>query len=331
MLLRAHPGPVVTVLWCGWPDGPPGPRAVEVCLSCQTGGLSSLGVPGVNEMGRGVTGLWFRVRATPPGGCGQVGEGLGPRPASLALPWGAPASALLHGERGLSRRAWGRHAEQRRQPVPGVSTGCVGHPRPAPACPSRRLRRARLPGCRAVPAPALAGRGSQASARSHLGPFPRLLGGVGDSGANGVQRSPGRPAAAWTCVPCPRPTPSQPAGLSLQPWWSGPRHLPRPVRCVSASRAPDSLHPPGLRLAQAPLPVPGLSWAAVSAPRSAAFCGGQLSVPSLTSLRPSTQPHSARRARWPWEGPARSRGGEGRRRHGACAGPCGSPGASTGS
>lgn len=256
---------------------------------------------------------------------------MGPRPASLALPWGAPASALLHGERGLSRRAWGRHAEQRRQPVPGVSTGCVGHPRPAPACPSRRLRRARLPGCRAVPAPALAGRGSQASARSHLGPFPRLLGGVGDSGADGVQRSTGRPAAAWTCVPCPRPTPSQPAGLSLQTWWSGPRHLPRPVRCVSASRAPDSLHPPGLRLAQAPLPVPGLSWAAVSAPRSAAFCGGQLSVPSLTSLRPSTQPRSARRARWLWDGPARSRGGEGHRRHGACAGPCGSPGASTGS
>lgn len=75
MLSRAHPGPVVTVLWCGWPDGPPGPRAVEVCLSCQTGGLSSLGVPGVNETGRGVTGLWFRVRATPPGGCGQVGGG----------------------------------------------------------------------------------------------------------------------------------------------------------------------------------------------------------------------------------------------------------------
>lgn len=153
----------------------------------------------------------------------------------------------------------------------------------------------------------------------------------GDSGADGAQRSTGRPAAAWTCVPCPRPAPSQPAGLSLQPSWSGPRHLPRPVRCVGASRAPDSLHPPGLRLAQAPLPVPGLSWAAVSAPRSAAFCGGQLSVPSLTSLRPSTQPRSARRARWLWDGPARSRGGEGRRRHGACAGPCGSPGASTGS
>lgn len=76
---------------------------------------------------------------------------------------------------------------------------------------------------------------------------------------------------------------------------------------------------------------PPPAWAAVSAPRSAAFCGGQLSVPSLTSLRPSTQPRSARRARWLWDGPARSRGGEGHRRHGACAGPCGSPGASTGS
>lgn len=208
---------------------------------------------------------------------------MGPRPASLALPWGAPASALLHGERGLSWRAWGRHAEQRRQPVPGVSTGCVGHPRPAPACPSRRLRRARLPGCRAVPAPALAGRGSQASARSHLGPFPRLLGGVGDSGADGVQRSTGRPAAAWTCVPCPRPTPSQPAGLSLQPSWSGPRHLPRPVRCVSASRAPDSLHPPGLRLAQAPLPVPGLST------RTAACLGSRVSAPIRRLLWGSAQ------------------------------------------
>lgn len=99
MLSRAHPGPVVTVLWCGWPDGPPGPRAVEVCLSCQTGGLSSLGVPGVNETGRGVTGLWFRVRATPPGGCGQAGGGgLGAPPGLSGPPLGRPS---------LCASAWG--------------------------------------------------------------------------------------------------------------------------------------------------------------------------------------------------------------------------------
>lgn len=276
MLSCAHPGPIVTVLWCGWPDGPPGPRAVEVCLSCQTGGLSSLGVPRVNETGRRVTGLWFRVRAAPPGGCGQAGArggawgparplwpspgapslcasawGEGPLPARMGPPCRAAQTAGPRGEHGL------RRSPPSRTHLPVLAS----QTRPPSRLPCSPGSGPRWP-----------------EARQALGLiWVRFL------ACWGVQRSTGRPAAAWTCVPCPRPTPSQPAGLSLQTSWSGPRHLPRPVRCVSASRAPDSLHPPGLRLAQAPLPVPGLSM------RTAACLGSRVSAPIRRLLWGSAQ------------------------------------------
>lgn len=289
-------------------------------------------------MRRGVTGLWFRVRATPPGGCGQVGGvlgappglsgpplgrpslcasawGEGPLPAGMGPPCRAAQTAGPRGEHGLC----GSPPSCTRLPVSASQTR---PPSRLPCSPGSGPRWPRKPGKRSV---------SSGSVSSPAGGCGATVGPTGCSEAPGARRQRGRASRA--------PAPRRPSPLASLCSLRGQA----PVTCLGPCGAlarPERLTafiPRGSGWLRPHCPSrvspggPPPAWAAVSAPRSAAFCGGQLSVPSLMSLRPSTQPRSARRARWLWDGPARSRGGEGHRRHGACAGPCGSPGASTGS
>lgn len=249
------------------------------------------------------------------------GGARGPRPASLALPRGRsgpgrPQPLCFRGgerpaSRCLSQRARGRRAEQRRQLVPSPQDE-----RGPCASPASRTRlhvsdAPAFPGRPAVPAPPRS-RGARAGQALGLSCVRFLTRSGGNSGAKW--------AAAKRWVTCSsvdtRPVSLPPARRSplaslRRRRWSGPRHWPRPARCVGVPRAPDS----PVHRAQAgarPAPRPGSSprgpppaWQLRRPdPALSVGVGSASRHPRLSGLRfslvpPPSQPGAApARARW---------------------------------